>query len=233
LSKSELAEKLLDEPEETNQEEDQAASATTSTTTKEEEATSTTTSISPPLDRSIVADDNNTTSKWHPPECPLWLISFLQQAISSLTITIKAWEASEPELPPAPPTQPQNVRFSISDDIIEYDITPEDVKNSWLTLDIPRTLHNIEMISLHRGIAVSYSEAAHIPGKTCMVHIEPSPLINEITEMCRRHRDSVLAEQREQRRDGGRVDAEKLASVAAKYSRWGVNLALSNWWLDR
>ena len=58
-------------------------------------------------------------------------------------------------------------------------VTPDDVKHSWISINIPRTLHNIQMISAHGGIKVSYSSiAANTLGKTTMVHIEPINLID-------------------------------------------------------
>jgi len=121
------------------------------------------------------------------------------------------------------------------------------------------------MISAHRGITVSYSlEAANIVGKTSMVHIEPTQLINRINLNKDRYRLAVLEEQKRQREEA-RVAAaadtegekeemddhdndvgndhessscnmdnvEKLGKVASIYSEWGVELALSRWWMER
>lgn len=184
--------------------------------------------------------------------CPTWLSSFIPKSTSSLTRSLsRTFEHVKPpnlhspagstlaqENPQAATeTTRDRVRFSIQEDFIPYDPTPEDIMNSWIELDVPRTLQNIEMISRHRGISVSYSEAADIPGKTCMVHIEPLPLIAELLRAQDQHRRNVLAEQARLRdkEDGNdeEDDLEQLAKVAAKSSRWGVELAVSRWWMDR
>lgn len=78
-----------------------------------------------------------------------------------------------------------------------------------------------------------------------MVHIEPRPLIGEVVAARDRHREAVFKEQERQRMmmngDGsgdavaaaGLLDVEQLGKVAATYSRWGVELASSSWWLER
>ena len=152
-----------------------------------------------------------------------------------------------------PPRTPTQVRFSTMEDIITYEVTPEDIKKSWNVLNVPQTLKNIEMISRHRGISVIYSDSAYTVGKTCMVHIEPVPLINEVLVARERHRTAVFREQaRLKKEDKELLESsssccatqnngddddddveEQLAQVAARYSRWGVELALSSWWLER
>ena len=119
------------------------------------------------------------------------------------------------------------------------------------------------MISAHRGITVSYSlEAANIVGKTSMVHNEPTQLINRINLSKDRYRMAVLEEQKRQREEarvaaakdghekeeemddeeeekndessGCNMDnVEKLGKIASIYSEWGVELALSRWWMER
>jgi len=166
--------------------------------------------------------------------CPLWLSSFLPKAASSLSKTLKTLVPPEPQVAvePIKMDTTKNLRFSTMEDEIKYEITPDDIKNSWNVLNVPTTLQNIKMISQHRGIAVSYSDSAYIPGKTCMVHIEPSPLIGEILRMSDRHRQAVFAEQGRQRMEGD-PDVEKLGEVARMHSKWGVELTLSSWWLER
>jgi len=125
------------------------------------------------------------------------------------------------------------------------------------------------MISAHRGITVSYSlKAANIVGKTSMVHIEPTQLINRINLSKDRYRMAVLEEQKRQREEerlaaaavvdtaaegekeemddhekeegndhepssSNMDNVEKLGKVASIYSEWGVELALSRWWMER
>jgi hypothetical protein len=45
-------------------------------------------------------------------------------------------------------------------------------------------------------------------------------------------RQSVLEEQARQKRNGV-VDAEELHAVASEQSKWGVEIAKSNWWLSQ
>ena len=54
----------------------------------------------------------------------------------------------------------KSVHFSADKDdhLIEYEISPEDLRNSWYTTDIPRTFENLDSISYHRGLKVSYLE---------------------------------------------------------------------------
>ena len=96
-----------------------------------------------------------------------------------------------------------------------------------------------------------------------MVHIEPTQLINRINLSKDRYRLAVLEEQERQREEervaAAVVDTEgekeeemdehgheendesscnmdnveKLGKVASIYSEWGVELALSRWWMER
>ncbi|KAL7531936.1 hypothetical protein ACHAWF_003968, partial [Thalassiosira exigua] len=184
--------------------------------------------VAPPMD----ADQVQT--KWLPESfpdfndvCPSWLSSLLKIPSSLLFDSF-----SSEHLPAVKEEVPRHVSFSIKDDIVECERTPEDIKNSWNKLDVPRTLRNMGLISRVRGISVSYSDAAHVPGKTCMVHMEPAPLIGALTCASDRHRTAVLAEQERQRKLGV-VDVEELGRVAARHSEWGVNLTMSTWWLER
>eukprot|EP01083_Nonionella_stella_P259142 885118_1 len=176
--------------------------------------------------------------------CPLWLSSFSLKATESISNTFIKTKSSLPALSASHVSQdstaastdadnavrsqyrvpPKKVCFSTMEDEISYEITPEDMKHSWNVLNVPRTLNNIDMISRHRGIAVSYSAAAHTPGKTCMVHIEPTPLIAELVDTKDRHKNAVFEEQARQREEGD-ADVDKLAEIARRYSRWGVELA--------
>ena len=228
----------------------------------------------------------STTSKWSQTivnSCPWWITSFLPSAstesqafLMSPSSSVAAVASSSPHTSSSRPRSnssnniPQKqLRFSTQQDIIpspSYEVTSTDLKNSWLlATNIPTTLSNIQMISAHRGITVSYSlEAANIVGKTSMVHIEPTQLINRINLSKDRYRLAVLEEQERQREEvrvaaategekeemddhddaddvgendessGCNMDnVEKLGKVASIYSEWGVELALSRWWMER
>ena len=230
----------------------------------------------------------STTSKWSQSivnSCPWWITSFLPSAstesqafLMSPSSVVAAVDDDEvpSESTPTSSSRPRSnsnipkkqLRFSTQQDIIpspSYEITSTDLKNSWLlATNIPTTLSNIQMISAHRGITVSYSlKAANIVGKTSMVHIEPTQLINRINLSKDRYRMAVLEEQKRQREEevAAKVDTEsekkeemdedddeendhessgcnmdnveKLGKVASIYSEWGVELALSRWWMER
>jgi len=243
-------------------------------------------STSSPLPSAVATRTTSTTSKWSQSivnSCPWWITSFLPSASTEsqafLISPSSAVAALDDETPSSSPhtssSRPRSnsnipqkqLRFSTQQDIIpspSYEITSTDLKNSWLlATNIPTTLSNIQMISAHRGITVSYSlKAANIVGKTSMVHIEPTQLINRINLSKDRYRLAVLEEQERQReeeeaaKDGHEKEeemddldsheekndessscnmdnVEKLGKVASIYSEWGVELALSRWWMER
>ena len=244
-----------------------------------------TTSSSPPPSTASTSRTISTTSKWSQSivnSCPWWITSFLPSAstesqafLMSPSSAVAAVDDEEPSSStPTSSSRPRSnsniphkkLRFSTQQDIIpsSYEVTSTDLKNSWLlATNIPTTLSNIQMISAHRGITVSYSlQAVNIVGKTSMVHIEPTQLINRINLSKDRYRLAVLDEQKRQREEEATAAAEgekeeemddyasdegndhessgcnmdnveKLGKVASIYSEWGVELALSRWWMER
>ena len=62
----------------------------------------------------------------------------------------------------------KRVHFSNEDDLIKYEVTSQDIKNSWYTQNIPRSLLNLNRIATIRGLRVSYPKSVH-QGKECMV----------------------------------------------------------------
>lgn len=134
---------------------------------------------------------------------------------------------------PSPPIT-KRVHFSDNEDsTIEYEMSPQDLRNSWHSTNIPRTLVNLGRISQIHGMVASYPKSSVERGIECMIRIEPSPIIFQIDKIKDEHRKAVLAEQRRQQMDGVEVDAEKLCAVAAKQSERSVEIAKSSWWLDR
>ena len=126
----------------------------------------------------------------------------------------------------------KSVHFSTDkDDLIEYEISPQDLRNSWYTTDIPRTLENLDSISYHRGLKVSYPESVY-QGKECMIRIEPPAVIDEIIKIKEKHREAVLKEQARQV-SSGKTDADALGKAALAHSERGVEIASSSWWLER
>ena len=246
-----------------------------------------------PLSAATASTSRTTASKWSQSiinSCPWWITSFLPSAstesqaflMSPSSVAAVDDEQSSSSTPHTSSTSRRlrsnssnnnipnkKLRFSTQQDIIpsSYEVTSTDLKNSWLlATNIPTTLSNIQMISAHRGITVSYSlKAVNIVGKTSMVHIEPTQLINRINLSKDRYRLAVLEEQQRQREEeaaavvdttaegekeeiddhdsdvgndhessGCNMDnVEKLGKAASIYSEWGVELALSRWWMER
>ena len=133
--------------------------------------------------------------------------------------------------PSPPPMATKRVNFSDKDELIEYEVSPKDVRNSWYAKNIPRTLENMDRISHHKGNKVSYPKSIH-NGQECMIHIEPSSVINELLRITERHRGAVLKEQARQVGEGI-ADAEALGKIALETSERGVEIASSTWWLQR
>ena len=55
----------------------------------------------------------------------------------------------------------KRVHFSNEDDLIKYEVTSQDIKNSWYTQNIPRSLLNLNRIATIRGLRVSYPKSVH------------------------------------------------------------------------
>ena len=133
-------------------------------------------------------------------------------------------------LTPLPP-RTKHVHFFNEDDLIEYEVTSQDMRNSWSTRNIPRTLENLDRMSYHRGLKVSYPKSVH-QGKECIIRMEPTHVIDELLKLRGKHREAVLKEQASQV-SSGKVDANALGKVAAANSERGVEIASSSWWLGR
>ena len=139
--------------------------------------------------------------------------------------------ASPPSSPIHTEDPTKSVHFSEKDDLIEYEVCPQDLSNSWCATNILRTLENLDRISYHRGLRVSYPRAVH-QGKECMVRMEPPLVIEEILRIREKHREAVLKEQARQV-SSGKIDADALGKVALANSERGVEIASSSWWLER
>ncbi len=131
----------------------------------------------------------------------------------------------------------KHVKFTFKDNQISYEVTKDDIKNSWLDIDVSRAIEAAENES--RDMIVSFGPTGRFTvsdmdacknGKGYMVRIQKSRLINEMLGQRTNLRQSVLEEQAHQKREGV-VDAEEICLVASKHSSWGVELAKSSWWL--
>ena len=143
----------------------------------------------------------------------------------------RAKVASPPSSPIHTEDPTKSVHFSDKDDLIEYEVSPPDLSNSWCATNILRTLENLDRISSHRGLRVSYPRAVQ-QGKECMVRMEPPLVIEEILRIREKHREAVLKEQARQV-SSGKIDADALGKVAIANSERGVEIASSSWWLER
>mmetsp|Transcript_26673 Transcript_26673/g.63262 ORF Transcript_26673/g.63262 Transcript_26673/m.63262 type:complete len:263 (+) Transcript_26673:162-950(+) len=132
----------------------------------------------------------------------------------------------------------QSISFSrVPDALIQgHSKTPADLENTWSDTDIPRILKNQANICKTKGMSVSYpadsAQTLHRQRKTCMTRIELVDMNNALTQNRRLHMRMVLAEQHRQRQ-AGKVDAEELSKVSAKYSARNIEIANSSWWLER
>jgi hypothetical protein len=133
----------------------------------------------------------------------------------------------------------KHVQFTFKDLEVRYDVTKDDIKNSWLDIDVSRAIEAAENES--RDMIVSFGPTGRFTvsdmdacknGKGYMVRIQKSRLINEMLGQRTNLRQSVLEEQAHQKREGV-VDAEEIRLVASKHSKWGEELAKSSWWLYR
>jgi len=134
----------------------------------------------------------------------------------------------------------KHVHFTSKDNEIIYEVTKDDIKNSWLDIDVSRALDatknesddTIVIFGSGRLTASNNIDAACKNGKGYMVRIQRSRLINEMLGQRTNLIKSVLEEQARQKREGV-VDAEEMYLVASKHSKWAVELAKSSWWLCR
>lgn len=129
----------------------------------------------------------------------------------------------------------KRVNFSFADTEINYSVFEEDIRNSWLDIDVSSAIEAAENES--SGMIVifgPYLAASAVDmcrnGKGYMVRIQKSRLINEILGQRTRLRQAVFEEQARQKREGV-VDAKAMKAVASAQSKWGVEVAQSSWWL--
>jgi hypothetical protein len=135
----------------------------------------------------------------------------------------------------------KHVHFTFTEDNeLSYEVTKDDIKNSWLDIDVSGAIEATE-----NEMIVSFGPTGHYStasdntgacknGKGYMVRIQERRLINEMMGQRTNLRQSVLQEQARQKREGiVIVDAEEMNAVASKQSKWGVELAKSSWWLRR
>ena len=134
-----------------------------------------------------------------------------------------------------------HVHFTSTDNEIchSYEVTKNDISNSWLGIDVSSAIEAIESES--RNTIVSFGPTGRFTasdtdvcknGKGYMVLIQQRRLIAEMLGQRTNLRHSVLEEQARQKREGV-VDIEEMYVVASKQSKWGVELAKSSWWLHR
>jgi hypothetical protein len=128
------------------------------------------------------------------------------------------------------------VKFSANDTEINYSVSEDDIKNSWLDIDVSSAIKAIEKNERHDMI-VSFGLSITAPsidayknGKAYMVRIQKPRLIYEILGQRTRQRQAVLEEQVRQNREGV-IDTEQMRAVASAQSKWGVEVAKSSWWL--
>jgi len=135
----------------------------------------------------------------------------------------------------------KHVQFTFKDHEIRYEVTKDDIKKSWLDIDVSRAIEATENESHDNDMMVSFGPTGRFTtsdmdvckdGKEYMVRIQKSRLINEMLGQRTNLRQSVLEEQAHQKREGV-VDAEEICLVASKHCKWGVELAKSSWWLYR
>jgi len=131
----------------------------------------------------------------------------------------------------------KHVHFTFTDKEMSYEVTSDDIENSWLDIDVSRAIEALENGS-HDAI-VSFGPTGRFTssdldvcknGKEYMVRIQKRRLINEMLGQRTNLRQSVFEEQARQKRNGV-VDAEELHAVASEQSKWGVEIAKSSWWL--
>jgi hypothetical protein len=133
----------------------------------------------------------------------------------------------------------KHVHFTHADNEIMYEVAIDDIKNSWLDIDVSSSIESTD--DENHDMIVSFGPTGRFTlsdmdlcknGKEYMVRIQKRRLINEMLGQRTNLRQSVLEEQARQKRNGV-VDAEELHAVASEQSKWGVEIAKSNWWLSR
>ncbi len=133
----------------------------------------------------------------------------------------------------------KNVQFTSLNNDINYEVTEDDIKNSWRDIDISGSIESTK-IDFH-DMVVSFGPTGRFTspegnlfknGKEYMVRIQQRRLIDEMVAQRANLRRSVLEEQARQKREGV-IDAEELMAIASKHSKWSVEIAKSSWWLRR
>ena len=133
----------------------------------------------------------------------------------------------------------KHVQFTYTNNDITYEVTEDDIKNSWLDIDVSRSIESTK--NDFHDMVVSFGPTGRFTpsdvdlcnnGKEYMVRIQQRRLINEMLGQRANLRRSVLEEQARQKRESV-VNAEELLEVASKHSKWGVEIAKSSWWLCR
>ena len=144
----------------------------------------------------------------------------------------------------------KRVHFSNRDnEIIHYQVTKDDIQNSWLNIDVSSALemarneNQDKIISFGPTIATPSSSDIVIDdlcknGKEYVVLIQQHRLVNEILGQRTNLRRCVLEEQARQKKLEDEVvvivdKEEGLCAVASKHSKWGVEIAKSSRWLHR
>ena len=135
----------------------------------------------------------------------------------------------------------RRVQFSCKDNVRnDYEVTEDDIKNSWLDIDVSRHIEAIN--NENRDVVLSFGPAryftstqnmdAYRDGKAYMATITQQRLMNEMLRQRTKRIQSVLEEQVRQRSESV-SDPEALCAVASGMSKWGVELARSSWWLNK
>ena len=131
----------------------------------------------------------------------------------------------------------KHVHFADRDNEISYEVTKDDIKNSWLDVDVSSALEST--IDRNQDMTVSFGPTGRFTlldmdlcknGKDYMVLMQQNRLVNEMLGQRNEYRRAVLEEQARQKREGV-VDPEKLHAVASSHSKWGVEITKSSWWL--
>ena len=115
----------------------------------------------------------------------------------------------------------KHVHFSFRDEEMRYEVTKDEIKNSWLDIDVTEAIELMgnksnDLILVH-GLMVSFGPSGRSTSsdidickdvKEYMVRIQHRTLINEILGQREILRESVFEEQARQKREGV-VDAEE------------------------
>ena len=134
-------------------------------------------------------------------------------------------------------TVAKHVHFADKDNEISYKVTKDDIKNSWLDVDVSGALESTVNENHNKTVSFGPTGRSTLSGidlckdrKEYVVLIQQHRLVNEILGQRTNLRRSVLEEQARQKRECI-VNAEKLGVVSSKHSKWGVEIAKSSWWL--